>query len=163
MGDTLIVYGTRRGASEVSAGVIKDILEGEFGLDVDVFNVKQLDKKFSLEPYANVIVGASIALGRWARRAKKFLGKNDFAGKKLAIFISSGFAGEALKEGNEKKYEKAMEDYMTPVVQDFHLDPVSTKGLGGWWKKDVTDSDSYNWNRDDVEAWARTLGKIFVG
>ncbi len=93
MKKTLIAYGSRYGATVETAAEIASILEKEFKLDVEIYDLKDYRACPDLDDYDNVIVASGIKYSDWHKNAEEFL-SNDFSGKKLAIFISSGYAGE---------------------------------------------------------------------
>jgi len=155
MQKTLIVFGTRKGASEETAEVIATILRDKYSLSVDVFDAKKdLKKKkvtLDLTQYQAIIIGSSIAIGRWTNEAKNFL-KNNLTDKDVFVFVCSGRAGTALTEGDLEQYKAVQKKYIDDVLEKYpHVTPVATKAFGGWYKY-------MNWNRENVVAWAEEIG-----
>ena len=92
MSKTLIVYGTRYGATAEVAKEIARILKDQYDLSVQLINLSEKKIK-DVSGYDNIVLGSGIKMGRWTGKAKRFLKKN-FEGKKLAVFVCSGRAGE---------------------------------------------------------------------
>ena len=115
MKKTLIVYGTRKGATADTARVILDVLTKQFSYQVDVIDVKHLKKvEKNLEEYNNIIVGSSIVSGRWVSKVLRFLKKYDFSNKKIVVFLS---AGGTLNKVN--KYGISKEEAIKEAVNNY--------------------------------------------
>ena len=177
----LIVYGTRYGTTEEIAEEIGRVMEDE-RVEVDVINSKGL-KNYEVSPYDLVAVGSGIKMGKWTKESLKFLRDNKslLANKKVALFVSCGFAN--IKE----KRAEAQEKYLDQVALE-HLsgDPVATGLFGavydpnakhGLMYKLVTKFviekelkkqgkeigkrlDDRNW--DEIRAWGRDLADLDV-
>jgi menaquinone-dependent protoporphyrinogen IX oxidase len=160
MSRTLIVYGTRFGATAKSSEIIAKVLSDKFNHDVEVANLAEQKGKIDLAPYDNIIIGSSIAYFSWKRRAKKFL-RNDFTGKKLFVFITSAaLTYAALEEGDIEKYEKWKRRFLDNVIKNkTNIEPSSTAVFGGWIKKG-DDFDLYNWKEADATSWAEKIGEL---
>ena len=149
---TLIAYATKSGVTEENANIIASVLRDTYKLEVDIINLKKI-KSPDLSPYKNVIIGSGIRIGRWYKKAKKFL-KNDFKDKKVAIYLSS------LEAGDPKSRDQAIKKYIEEVLAKYtHIKPVATEAFGGRAKifKTVTDSRDV----EKVKEWANELGKKF--
>jgi len=151
---TLIAYQTKQGASKQAAEKIAQTLRVKFNLEVDVVD---LDKQNTLDllQYSNVVVGAGVRGGRIYGKATRFL-KNDLAGKKVAFFVSSSWAGTPGSHDNAKArlVDKPMAKYPQLAI-------VSTEAFGGrirYFRRTMLDST----NPVLVEAWAEELGKKFT-
>ncbi len=87
-------------------------------------------------------------------RARKFL-KNDFKGKKLAVFVCSRRAGEP------DLYNEAYEKYIRNVLAKYpKVKPVASEAFGG--RKPLKNNQFYenrDWNK--IRDWAEKTGKIF--
>jgi menaquinone-dependent protoporphyrinogen oxidase len=129
----LIVYGTRYGATESTSEEIAKVLKGE-GMEVRVVNVKKESVKNIVE-YDLVIVGSGMQMGKWTGSAENFLKnfQNVLAGKKIAIFVSSG--AQALIEYEKKtvEIENARKLYLDEKAAKYSLHPVSMVIFGGVW------------------------------
>ena len=143
---TLIAYASRSGVTEENANIISDILREQYGFEVDLINLRR-NPKPDLAKYKNIIIGSGIRIARWYRKANKFL-KNNFKDKKVAIFLSSGTAGDP------ESYDEAIRKYIDKkLVSNPHIKPVATEAFGGrYYDKDYTDPEK-------VKAWAEKLGK----
>ena len=163
MSKTLIAYGTRFGATAKSSEVIAKTLKEKYNLEVDILDLKE-KKKMDLSIYDNVIVGSSVAMFSWSKKAKRFL-KNDFSGKKLFVFISSAaLTYPALERGEMDKYTKRKKIFLDRIVKrKANVKPSSTAVFGGWIEKGNTGTyDLYNWKEEDAAAWAEEIGKMIT-
>ncbi|MHA1302261.1 MAG: flavodoxin domain-containing protein [Candidatus Heimdallarchaeaceae archaeon] len=156
MSKTLIVFGTRFGATAEVGVKIASILRAEFNLDVNVFDLStRTIKNLDISEYDNIVIGSGIKMGRWVSATKKFL-KHDFEGKKVAVFICSRRGGEP------DLYNFAYEHYIQKVLAKFpKLKPIATEVFGG--KKPLKNGLFYenrDWNK--IDNWARKIGKEFV-
>lgn len=151
---TLIAYQTKQGASREAAEKIADTLRVKYNLEVDVFDLKEQNTT-SLGKYDNIVVGAGVRGGRIYGKALKFL-KNDFATKKVAVFVSSSWAGTPGSHDNAKS---TLVD--KPLTKYPQLNVVSTEAFGGrirYFRRTMLDSTDLA----KVEAWADTLGQKFT-
>ena len=150
---TLVAYESKGGATEEYARKIADVLSSKHHLEVDLVNLKKQDIK-DCSQYKNFVIGGGVRAGKVYGKALKCL-ENNFKGKKVAFFVSSGEAGDP------EKYEQAKVKFVENVLADYpNVKPVATEAFGGrmkmLWKK-VFD----NVNLDKAEAWAEGLGKKF--
>ena len=168
MNETLIVYGTRYGATPEACAEIAKILEKDYKLRVEIWNLKDYRACPDLSDFDNIIIASGIEYGKWVPNAEKYL-KNDFTGKKVAVFISSGFAGE------EDLYESAKKTFLEDVLAESpNLKPVAKAAFGGRLPKEVLpkiaserllgripefQEDNRDW--DKIREWAHKVGKIF--
>jgi len=145
---TLIAYVSKSGVTEENAQIIADILKDQYNFEVDLINLNK-NPKPNLSLYENIIIGSGIRIARWYRKANKFL-KNNFKDKKVAIFLSSG------KAGDPESYEDAITKYINQkLTKNPHIKPVATEAFGGRYADmDYTDPEK-------VKAWALKLGKKF--
>lgn len=160
MSKTLIVYGTRFGATAKSAEVIARVLREKFNHTIDIVNLKERKKNVDLTGYSNIIVGSSIAKFSWERNAKKFL-KTDFSNKKLFIFISSAaLTYSALERGDTVKYQRWKKLFLDRVVKKrVNVTPTSTAVFGGWIEGQDGEKTLDNWKENDAVNWAEEIGK----
>ena len=80
MNKTLIAFGTRYGATAKSSEVIAQVLKDKFYHEVEVVKLSSETENVDIAIYDNVIVGTSLAMFSWTKRAKKFL-KTTSAGR----------------------------------------------------------------------------------
>jgi len=150
---TVIAYETKGGATEESARKIADILRSKYHLEVDLIDLKKQDIK-DCSQYQNFVIGGGVRAGKVYDKALKCL-KNDFTGKKVAFFVSSGEAGDPTK------YQGAKVKFVENVLANYpNVKPVATEAFGGRMKilgKMVFD----NLDLARVETWAEELGKKF--
>ncbi len=128
---TLIVYGTRYGATAETSEEIAKILRGE-GFDVKVVNSKE-EKIKDVSEYELVIVGSGMHMEKWVGEAEDFLKKfhKDLARKKVAVFISSAFVPLDRSQGKTAEVERAQEKYLEQKVASYSLKPIATAIFGG--------------------------------
>jgi len=145
----LIAYQTKGGVTAENASIIAGILQGEFDHQVDIVDLKA-QKVPDLAPYENVVVGAGVRIGRPYGRARRFLKDKRLAGKRVAIFISSGRAGED-PEGATVLYERKLCGNVK------HLKPVACQAFGGRYPME----GAPDWtDPEKVREWAHRLGEI---
>lgn len=158
MSKTLIAYGTRYGATAEVAQEIATILREIYHLEVNLVDLSTSKiKDFCL--YNNIVVGSGIKIGRWASKARRLLQqfrKKNPVGKKLAVFVCSGRAGEV------EQYELAIERYVRQVILKClkTIKPVAYEAFGGRKPPpDRTYQDNRDWGK--IREWAHHLGRIF--
>lgn len=163
MNKTLIAFGTRFGATAKSSEVIAQVLKDKFNHEVEVVKLSSNTKSIDITIYDNVIVGSSLAMFSWTKRARKFL-KNDFSGKKLFVFISSAvLTYPALEKGEMDKYRKRKGRFLDRIVKkNANIEPTSTAVFGGWIENKGKPGtyDTYNWKKEDMVKWAEEIGKL---
>jgi len=132
-----------------------------------------------ISDYDNVIIASGVKYGKWTKNAQKYL-SNDFGDKKVAVFISSAYAGET------ELYKHAYENYLVKVIEEVpNLKPVVIAAFGGRIPKDELPKfakgpkkllpkiasgqiltrlhenqyDNRDW--DKIREWAHEVGKLF--
>lgn len=160
MNKTLIAFGTRFGATTKSSEVIAKVLREKFNHEVDVVKLSSETENVDISSFDNIIVGSSIAIFSWTKRAKKFL-QNDFSGKKLFVFITSAILTyPALEKGEMKKYERWKNRFLDRVIKkNANVEPASTAVFGGWIESRGK-MTVYNWKKEDMVKWAEEIGKL---
>ncbi len=160
MSKTLIVFGTRYGATAKSAEVIAKVLKEKFSHEVKVIKLSSQSEDIAFTDFDNIIVGSSVAMFSWTKRAKQFL-KRDFTGKKLFVFISSaGLTYPALESGNIAKYKKWKKRFLDSKVKKTNVIPTSTAVFGGWieTRGQPGTYEINNWKEEDMVKWAEEIG-----
>ncbi len=89
---TLIAYETKSGATEEAARKIADVLRSKYQLEVDLVDLREQNIS-DCARYSNIVVGGGVRAGKVYSKALKCL-ENNFDGKKVAFFVSSGQAGD---------------------------------------------------------------------
>ena len=136
----LIAYATKGKATEEYANAIEEVLR-EKGFEPDVVSLM----KGTVNPskYDTVIAGFGVRAGKPYREAIEFL-KNDFTGKKVAIFVST-----------LEPSKSAVEKYIRPLSKNASLKHVSAKVLGGRFKILWKTIDKTN--VESAKKWAAEL------
>ena len=125
MSDVLVSYQTLYGSTREAASLIADILEKDYGFQVDVYQLEEEKNSPDFSDYENIIIGSCIFHGKWGKSAEKFL-RNDFTNKNVAVFVCAGFAGE------EKLHNQAYRVFLKEVLEKYpQVKPVSIKAFGG--------------------------------
>ncbi len=150
---TLIAYLTKGKATEEAAELIGQVLRDDFGLSVELVDLKQTDTE--PKDYSNVIIGAGVRMGKVYKRALEFM-ENDFSGKNVAIFLSS------VEGGDEKSHGEAIEKYVEKEVKTrLNVEPVAAEMFGGRIKI-FGFSVQDNIDREQIRNWARNVGNKFI-
>jgi menaquinone-dependent protoporphyrinogen oxidase len=153
MSKTLIAYGTRYGATAEVAKEIARVLEEQYGLSVHLIDLS-VKRVRDISGYDNIVLGSGIKMSRWTGKAKRFL-KKDFEGKKLAVFVCSGRAGEP------DSYDNAFDKYIKQVLSKYlKVQLVACEAFGG--RKPLKDNKFYdNRDWDKIRSWAEKVGGLF--
>jgi menaquinone-dependent protoporphyrinogen oxidase len=127
---TLIVYGTRYGATAGTSDEIAKVLR-EQGFDVRVINAKN-EKIKSISDYELVIVGSGMRMGKWTDEADGFLKKfqKELGQKKLAIFVST-MKTVSEREGKTEDVAKMRKAALEDKVVQYNLHPIALGFFGG--------------------------------
>jgi menaquinone-dependent protoporphyrinogen oxidase len=127
---TLIVYGTRYGATAGTSEEIANVLKAE-GFDVKVVNAKE-EKIKDISPFDLIIVGSGMQFGRWTGEAEDFLKRfqKELAQKKVALFIST-MKTVTEREGKTEELEKTRKMELEDKVTKYNLQPTSLGFFGG--------------------------------
>ncbi len=153
---TIIAFETKSGVSKENAELIASVLNKKFGLEVDITNLKE-NKNPDITNYDNIIVGSGIRMDRWYRRPKSFLSKNNFSNKKLAIYLSSGKAGNP-----EFQHDQIVEDYIGKILKKRpHLKPIAYNAFGGCYMQGGKTIENFR-DPEKVIQWAEQLGKLLL-
>ncbi|MFO7797164.1 MAG: flavodoxin domain-containing protein [Promethearchaeati archaeon] len=153
---TLIAYETKSGVSKDNAHLIATILREKYEMEVDIIDLKE-NKNPDTNGYENIIVGSGIRIGRWYKRPKSFLKKTDFGNKKLAIYLSSGKAGNP-----EFDHDQIVEEYVGKILNKSpQLKLVAYNAFGGCYERGGKILEDFR-DPEKVKQWAEELGKLLV-
>jgi menaquinone-dependent protoporphyrinogen oxidase len=87
----LVAYGTKHGSTAEIANTIGQVIQ-EAGLDVDVLSADAVE---DLTPYAAVVLGSAVYVGKWREEAAKFLESHEAELTQRPVWLfSSGPTGE---------------------------------------------------------------------
>ena len=179
---TLIVYGTRYGATAGTSDEIAKVLR-EQGFDVTVINAKN-EKIKSISDCELVLVGSGMRMGKWTAEADDFLKKfqKELRQKKLAIFAST-MKTVSEREGKTEDVAQMRKAALEDKVAQYNLHPIALGFFGGvldynrmafLFKRTMgflkpqlekdgfreTEPDLYDlrdW--DEIRSWAKELAK----
>ncbi|MFX1476059.1 MAG: flavodoxin domain-containing protein, partial [Promethearchaeota archaeon] len=126
---SLIVYGTRYGATAGTSEEIAKVLRKE-GFSVRVVDAKE-EKVEDISEYDLIIVASGIRMGRWTKEPERFLKKfqEELARKKVAIFVSS--LQGILESDNPQAIEEARRKYLQEKADKYALRPIAMTLFGG--------------------------------
>lgn len=127
---TLIVFGTRYGATTGTSEEIAKVLREE-GFDVRVANAKK-EKIKDISEYELIVVGTGMRMGKWTDEADDFLKKfqKELQQKKLAIFAST-MKTVSEREGKTEDVAKMRKEALEDKVAQYNLHPISLGFFGG--------------------------------
>lgn len=144
---TLIVYGTRYGATEKTADEIANVLRNKY-FEVKIVNAKE-EKIKDISEFDLVIVGSGIKTFRWTKEPKSFLGKfrKELRQKHVALFVCAGTWPLLAEDGplNDNKDDnsnplnevKSFNRFLVNVAKKYEITPVSMGLFGGIWDFDA--------------------------
>jgi menaquinone-dependent protoporphyrinogen IX oxidase len=98
---TLVAYESKSGATEESAMKIADVLRSKYQLEVDLVDLG-VQKISDCSQYSNIVVGGGVRAGKIYGKVLKCL-ENNFEGKKVAFFVSSGQGGDPKSYADAKE------------------------------------------------------------
>lgn len=127
---TLLVYGTRYGATASTSAEIAKVLQSE-SFDVTVANAKE-EKIKDISLFDLIIVGSGLQFGRWTGEAEDFIKRfqEELAQKKVAIFIST-MKTVTEREGKTEELVKTRKLELEDKVAKYNLQPISLGFFGG--------------------------------
>ena len=127
---TLIVYGTRYGATAGTSNEIAKVLS-EDGFEVRVVNAKE-QKISDVSEYGLVIVGSGMQIGKWTSEADDFLKKfhRELSQKKHAIFVST-MKPVSEREGKTEDVMSSRKVALEDKVTQYSLHPIALGFFGG--------------------------------
>jgi menaquinone-dependent protoporphyrinogen IX oxidase len=127
---TLLVYGTRYGATATTAREIARVL-GEQGFDVKIANAKE-EKIKDTSPYDLIIAGTGLQFARWTGEVEGFLKKHQkaLAEKKVAIYVST-MKSLLEREGKTKELIADRKLELDNKVAKYSFNPLSLGFFGG--------------------------------
>ncbi len=149
-GAILVAYGTKHGSTREVASAIAETLQ-EHGLDVDTFPAAQVG---DLSPYAGVVIGGAIYMGRWHPDAVGFLERHRhaLAATPVAIF------GMGPRTVEEHDVRGAREQLLKALGKVPEVDPTAVAIFGGVNR--IPASDARDW--DAIRAWATEVASAFT-
>jgi menaquinone-dependent protoporphyrinogen IX oxidase len=128
--NTLLVYGTRYGATASTSAEIARVLQSE-SFDVTVVNAKE-EKVKDISLYDLIIVGSGMQFGRWTGEAEDFLKRfqKELSQKKVALFIST-MKTVTEREGKTEDLAKTRKIELDDKVAKYNLQPIILGFFGG--------------------------------
>jgi menaquinone-dependent protoporphyrinogen IX oxidase len=128
--NTLIVYGTRYGATASTSEEIAKILQAE-GFTVKVANAKE-EKIKDVTLYDLIVVGTGLQMFKWTGEIEDFLKRNQnkLSKKKVALFVST-MKSVFEKEGKTEELAKHKKMVLDDKLAKFDLNFISVGFFGG--------------------------------
>jgi menaquinone-dependent protoporphyrinogen IX oxidase len=151
MSKILVAYYTKEGASEEYAKVIAETLSAN-GLDVEIHNLASNIP--DITAFTTVILGTGVRMSMVYRRWRKILKQKTLGSKRLFMFLSSGTAID--------KPDEAVEKFLRPVVEKYHLKPELLISLPGKmpekWVK--LDGQKKTMSPEKAKVWAQQIAYL---
>ena len=134
---SLIVYGTRYGATAGTSEEIAKVLREE-GFTSRVVNAKE-EKVDDISEYSLIIVGSGMKIDKWTKEPEQFLKKfkNELTKKKVALFVSSGVQAIYEYERNTEAMERAWRKYLEAKAEKYSLNAIAMAIFGGIFPYDT--------------------------
>lgn len=128
---SLIVYGTRYGATADTAAKIAKMMQDE-GHSVRLVDAEKEEVE-TVKEYDLVLVGSGIRMGKWTKGPEQFLQRfqTDLRSRKVALFVSSAMQAIFAYENNLEEMAKAVKEYLQVKADKYGLRPISLAVLGG--------------------------------
>ena len=120
---TLIAYATKHDSTHQVAEQVAAVLR-EDGLDVDVRPAASVD---DVEPYAGVVIGGALYMGRWHRDARHLLHKARHALARRPVFVF-GMGPLDLEEDSVAGARRQLDRALAKVPE---VEPASVAVFGG--------------------------------
>jgi menaquinone-dependent protoporphyrinogen oxidase len=155
----LVAYGTKHGSTREVADTVAQTL-AEHGLDVESLPAGRVD---DLTPYAGVVIGGALYMGRWHPDAAEFLERHR---RTLAALPVAAFGmGPRTMEAHDAAGSRAQLKKALAKVPEVDLFSVAV--FGGVVNPDVLHfpfnrlpaSDARDWA--SIRAWASELAAAF--
>jgi menaquinone-dependent protoporphyrinogen oxidase len=167
MDKILVAYSTKYGATQAIAEKIGELLR-QAGLPTDVMPVNRVG---DLAPYAAIVLGSAVYIGKWRKEAVQFLKKNEQALSERPVWLfSSGPTGEGdpvelLKGWRIPSELQPVVDQVKPRdIAVFHGDLEAEKMnfLEKWMINNVKApvGDFRDW--DAITAWAASIAEAIA-
>jgi menaquinone-dependent protoporphyrinogen oxidase len=155
----LVAYGTKHGSTREVAEAVAEAL-GEQGFAVDTLAADRVD---DVEPYAAVVIGGAIYMGRWHPASSDLLlrQRTGLAELPVAVF---GMGPRTMEENAEAEsraqLDKALEKVpeVRPVAVAVFGGVVDPKSLRFPFNR-MPASDARDWAA--IRAWAGSVGEAF--
>ena len=127
---TLLVYGTRYGATAGTSEEIAKILREE-GFDLKVVNAKE-EKVKGISAFELIVVGTGMQIGKWTGEAEDFVKKfqKELGQKKVALFVSS-MKSVPERERKTEELSKIRKAALDDKIAKYYLKPIAVGFFGG--------------------------------
>jgi menaquinone-dependent protoporphyrinogen oxidase len=155
----LVAYATKHESTHEVAEAVAVRLR-ELGLEADVRPARAIE---TLDPYAGVVVGGALYMGRWHRDARRFLShhRDELAGLPLAVFAMGPVSIE------DKDVAASRTQLDRALNKEPALDPVAVAIFGGvidpakqrFPFTHMDAADARDW--DAIRSWADSLASAF--
>ena len=164
----LVAFGSKHGATAEIAEAIAEVIR-EAGIDVDVLRAGTVK---DLAPYAAVVLGSGVYIGKWQKEAVRFLEAQEAGLAERPVWLfSSGPSGEGdpvelLKGWRLPEAQQPVADRIAPRdIAVFHgsIDPAKLGIIEKQMIKMVKApaGDFRDW--DAIRAWAAGVASELAG
>jgi menaquinone-dependent protoporphyrinogen oxidase len=158
-GTILMAYGSKHGSTQEVAQAVAEELRAH-GVDVETVPAREVD---DLRPYAGVVVGGSIYMGRWHADALGLLQRHKYALSELPLAVF-GMGPRTLEPHD---VEHALADLRRSLATVPEVEPAAVAIFGGVVNpralrfpfSRLPASDARDW--DEIRAWAAGLLATF--
>ena len=160
----LVAYATKYGATKEIAQRMGEVLR-QAGFNADVLPV---DRVKDLSPYKAIVVGSAVYVGRWRKKAVKFLKVNQkILAERMVWLFSSGPTGKGdpVKLANNWRFPKTLQpiaDHIQPQDIALFQGAIALNKLNPLHKWMINKVEAPKGNFRDWEAivsWATSIGE----
>jgi menaquinone-dependent protoporphyrinogen oxidase len=156
----LVVYATKRESTHEVADAVAATLR-ELGHEVDVRPAAEVG---TLSPYAAVVIGGALYMGRWHSDARRFLSSHRDALARLPVAVFAmgpRTTEEADIEASRKQLDHALakEPWLEPIAVAIFggvIDPTKLR----FPFRNMGATDARDW--DVIRAWADAVAELFT-
>jgi menaquinone-dependent protoporphyrinogen oxidase len=158
-GTVLMAYASKHGSTQEVAQVVAEELQAR-GVDVETRPAREVD---DLRPYAGVVVGGSIYMGRWHADAIGLLARHNYALETVPLAVF-GMGPRTLEP---HAVESALAELRRSLAAVPEVDPAAVAVFGGVINprslrfpfSRMPASDARDWT--EIRAWAAGLASTF--
>jgi len=157
---TLVLYGTRGGATRQSAELIAGRLSEMHHHETELVDTRDFHLvKKRMSDFDNIVIGSSIRSGMWVSKCLGVLKKLKDPDQKLFVFVSAGgtmHKPEKYGISRDEARGEAINKYIDKYLDKYGIEVSLKTAFGGWvMKKEALRYKS--WLEDEVVNWAEEI------